>query len=220
MASNEIMVNQVNIENKQLARYTEQLFNIGLNVRKSYLKIANIIHQIDEKGLAIEQFGNLTEYGEQVLGLKKAQTYALKNVGERFVNSKTKQSTLYHENKDFSVTQLQALLPIKDDEMLYEWSEKQVINPDMTVSEIKQVVKDYKNPKTESESNEEVEDSEEITVEAETKDNETPVFSVEVLNHDGRYVFMVKANGTDFYQNVEFDTVVEMLQEFAYLNAR
>lgn len=215
MSNNEIMVNQVNIENKQLARYTEQLFNIGLNVRKSYLKIANIIHQIDEKGLAIEQFGNLTEYGEQVLGLKKAQTYALKNVGERFVNSKTKQSTLYHENKDFSVTQLQALLPIKDDEMLYEWSEKQVINPDMTVSEIKQVVKDYKNPKTESESNEEVEDSEEITVEAETKDNETPVFAVEVLNYDGRYVFMVKAKGTDFYQNVEFNTVVEMLQEFA-----
>lgn len=215
MTSNEIMVNQVNIENKQLARYTEQLFNIGLNVRKSYLKIANIIHQIDEKGLAIEQFGNLTEYGEQVLGLKKAQTYALKNVGERFVNSKTKQSTLYHENKDFSVTQLQALLPIKDDEMLYEWSEKQVINPDMTVSEIKQVVKDYKNPKIESESNEEVEDSEEITVEAETKDNETTVFAVEVLNYDGRYVFMVKANGTDFYQNVEFDTVVKMLQEFA-----
>lgn len=215
MTSNEIMVNQVNIENKQLARYTEQLFNIGLNVRKSYLKIANIIHQIDEKGLAIEQFGNLTEYGEQVLGLKKAQTYALKNVGERFVNSKTKQSTLYHENKDFSVTQLQALLPIKDDEMLYEWSEKQVINPDMTVSEIKQVVKDYKNPKTESESSEEAEESEEIVVEAETNDNEAPVFAVEVLNYNGRYVFMVKAKDTDFYQNVEFDTVVEMLQEFA-----
>lgn len=219
MASNEIMVNQVNIENKQLAKYTEQLFNIGLNVRKSYLKVANIIHQIDEKGLAIEQFGNLTEYGEQVLGLKKAQIYALKNVGERFVNSKTKQSTLYHEDKDFSVTQLQALLPVKDDEVLYDWSEKKVINPDMTVSEIKQVVKDYKNPKSESETNEE---TDEITADVKESDetfnfkDADVVFSIEVWCDGDGYEFMQgwQENGTTKYEKIDFDSAVKLLKEY------
>lgn len=219
MASNEIMVNQVNIENKQLARYTEQLFNIGLNVRKSYLKVANIIHQIDEKGLAIEQFGNLTEYGEQVLGLKKAQTYALKNVGERFVNSKTKQSTLYHEDKDFSVTQLQALLPVKDDEVLYDWSEKKVINPDMTVNEIKQVVKDYKNPKSESETNEE---TEEITADVKESDetfnfkDADVVFSIEIWCDGNGYELMQgwQENGTTKYEKIDFDSAVKLLKEY------
>ena len=217
MAGNEIMVNQVNIENKQLARYTEQLFKIGLNVRNSYLKVASIIYQIDEKGLAIEQFGNLTEYGEKVLGLKKAQTYALKSVGERFVNPKTKQSILHHTDKDFSVSQLQALLPVKEDEVIYEWSEKEIVNPDMTVSEIKQIVKDYKNPKSESD-----EETDEIPADVKESDDSfnfkdaDVVFSIEIWCDGNSYNFMQgwQENGTTKYEKIDFDSAVKLLKEY------
>lgn len=209
MTTQEIMVHGTTIENKQLARLTDQLYRIGLNVKKSYLKVASIIHQIDEKGLAVEQFGGLTEYGEQVLGLKKAQTYALKNVGERFVNAKTKESIFAREDSDYSVTQLQALLPIKDDELLQEWNANDVINPSMTVTDIKEVVKEYRKPQlTEGTESEEAD-----TEEAAEVNEKADTISI-IIKKTGKddYKFFIKdSEGTE---EVDIDIVLAIIEAY------
>lgn len=216
MATQEITVHGMVIENKQLARLTDQLYRIGLNVKKSYLKVASIIHQIDEKGLAVEQFGGLTEYGEQVLGLKKAQTYALKSVGERFINTKTKESIFAREDSDYSVTQLQALLPIKDDELLQEWNASDIINPSMTVTAIKEVVKEYRKPQL-TKGTEEVEDTEgteeveePVTVEAEELIEIKAIFIK--ATPDDEYKFFIKdSRGMD---EVSIDIAIKAIEAY------
>ncbi len=216
MTTQEITVHGMAIENKQLARLTDQLYRIGLNVKKSYLKVASIIHQIDEKGLAVEQFGGLTEYGEQVLGLKKAQTYALKSVGERFVNAKTKESIFAREDSDYSVTQLQALLPIKDDELLQEWNANDIINPSMTVTDIKEVVKEYRKPQlTEGTDTEEADTEEADTKEADTEE------AAETLVHVASIVIKETPKGDYkfFIQDVEGVTELTQAEAIVRLNS-
>lgn len=205
----EIVKSNVQIENKQLARYTQSIFTTGATIKKSYLKIASIIATIDDKKLYESQFGNLESYGKEVLGLKKAQTYAIRNVGKLFVDPKTKESNLYHDDKDFSISQLQAMLPLKTHENAETLVGNGLITPDNTVKEIKETVKDFLNPRTEGEGEGDTanEDSQEL-VEAENAFE--VVGNIEILQDTktANHVFLICGEETSF------DGVIEYLELF------
>lgn len=205
----EIVKSNVQIENKQLARYTQSIFTTGATIKKSYLKIASIIATIDDKKLYESQFGNLESYGKEVLGLKKAQTYAIRNVGKLFVDPKTKESVLPHDDKDYSISQLQAMLPLKTIENAETLTSEGLITPDNTVKEIKETVREFLNPHTDGEGEgDTANDESQELIEAENAFE--VVGNIEILQNTktGEISFLVCGEETDF------DALIKYIEVF------
>ena len=160
MAVEIIKSNEVQITNTKLRNFTEQIFKQGLNIKKAFAKVATILVKIDDaKCYEQDGFESVQDYALQVFGWKQATTYAMLRIGREYIDGKTLESVLPHsEGNDYSNSQLQALLPLKSVETAKALAEQDIINPEMTVKEIKKVVKDYKNGNSNSES--ENEDSE------------------------------------------------------------
>lgn len=150
--ANEIMVKEMyEIQNKELKKYTNRIQCLGMNIRSNMLAIAYTIAQIDASGCyADDGFESVHEYTEAVCGIKKAQSYAMLRVGRDYltqVNSKNfaVETILDHTSgKDYSLSQVQALLPLKDANKAVELSVNGVISSDMTVKQIKDIVKDIR----------------------------------------------------------------------------
>ena len=160
--TNEIIRNEsVEITNTKLRNYTNQILKQGLNIKKSLAKVAVILVKIDEsKCYEQDGFVDVKDYAEKVLGWKQANAYQMLRVGRDYLDSKTFESVLPHGENDYSTSQLQALLPLKSVEKAQELAEGNIINPDMTVKEIKDVVRDYTGKNTTVES--EIEDTEKV----------------------------------------------------------
>lgn len=146
MAVEIIKSNEVQISNTKLRNYTEQIFKQGLNIKKAFAKVATILVKIDDsKCFESDGFESVQDYALQVFGWKQATTYAMLRIGREYIDGKTLESVLPHETgNDYSNSQLQALLPLKSVETAKALAEKEIINPEMTVKEIKKIVKDYK----------------------------------------------------------------------------
>ena len=138
----------VEFKNTKLQKYTEQIFKQGLNIKKAYARIAVTLVQIeDSQCYQMDGFESVHDFSERVLGIKQSQSYALLKVGREFLDSKTLESVLEHEeNKDYTTSQLQALLPLKSVTWAQELAIDGTINANMTVKEIKDVVKEQLNP--------------------------------------------------------------------------
>lgn len=142
-------------KNAKLRKYTEQIFKQGLNIKKAYACIAVTLAQIDDSQCyQVDGFKSADDYAEQILGIKYAQSRALIRVGRDYIDNKSLESVLNHpEGKDFTCTQIQALFPLKTVEAAQELAENEIITPDMTVAEIKEIVNAVKNgSKSEGES--------------------------------------------------------------------
>lgn len=151
----EIIKNYENaIQNTKLRNFTEQIYKQGLNIKKSFARVAAILVKIDEsKCYEQDGFTSVQDYAEKVLGWKQANTYAMLKVGRDYIDGKTYESILPHaEGNDYSTSQLQALLPLKSVEVAKELAENETISPNMTVKQIKEVVKAY-NHKDDAEAN-------------------------------------------------------------------
>lgn len=214
MAVEIIKSNDVQITNTKLRNFTEQIFKQGLNIRKAFAKVATILVKIDDsKCFEQDGFESVQDYALQVFGWKQATTYAMLRIGREYIDGKTLESVLPHEvGNDYSNSQLQALLPLKSVDTAKALAEKNVINPEMTVKEIKKVVKDYKggNSSDESEAeNKEVEEfanSESETVEANAW---SILHSFEIMQDaDGNITFMY--DGTE----VKKEAILEVLEKF------
>ena len=167
--SNEIMINNNNmvITNTKLRKYTEQIYKQGVNIKKSFARVAVILARIeDSKCYEQDGFESVHDYAFQIFGWKKANSYAMLKVGREYIDGKTYESILPHETgNDYSTSQLQALLPLKSVELAKRLAEKEEINPSMTVAQIKAVVKEYKDSQsdvTDSESNDSVNESDDV----------------------------------------------------------
>ncbi len=161
MAIELVNMNEVTFKNSKLQRFTEQIFKQGLNIKKSFARIAVTLAQIeDSKCYEMDGFESTADYAEKILGIKYVQTRALIRVGREFIDSKSLESVLPHdENKDYTTTQLQALLPLGTVSYAQELAEDEKINPYMTVKEIKEVVKNELHPHKESEESDESEEN-------------------------------------------------------------
>lgn len=148
--ANEVVVKEMyEIQNKELKKYTNRIQRLGMNIRSNMLAIAYTIAQIDASGCyADDGFESVHEYTEAVCGIKKAQSYAMLRVGRDYltqVNSKNfaVETILDHTSgKDYSLSQVQALLPLKDANKAVELSVNGVISSDMSVQQIKDIVKE------------------------------------------------------------------------------
>lgn len=214
MAVEIIKSNEVQISNTKLRNYTEQIFKQGLNIKKAFAKVATILVKIDDsKCFEADGFESVQDYALQVFGWKQATTYAMLRIGREYIDGKTLESVLPHETgNDYSNSQLQALLPLKSVETAKALAEKEIINPEMTVKEIKKIVKDYKagNSKSTGE-NEDTEIAENTDGNSDTIEVAawTMIHSVEILQmSDGNITFMLDG------EEVEKGDILLMLDEF------
>lgn len=165
---------QFDLHDKMLIKYTAQIMKLGVNIRRSFLKISHILALIDEKELYSRDggFGSTAEYAERILGIKKSQTNNMVRVGKLFVDGTTGQSILPHdETADYNLTQLVVLLPLKDVDKVKELAENGTISPHMTVKQLKDAIAPFKPERALGDGGEDTaEDSEGQTVHADAAD--------------------------------------------------
>lgn len=175
---NRTTLNEI-VHDEQLKAYTEMLAGELVSMHHYMLRASVILAAIADSGCyKADGFETVHDYTRAVLNLKRAQSYALLKVGREYVNTETFQSLLPHEEgNDYSASQLQALLPLKSVDTATELAEEGVINPDMTVTEIKAAVKAYRDSLKGGDSDEpaDSEGSGEILDESESSDGDTPV---------------------------------------------
>lgn len=164
------------LTNKRLAQATTRIYKLGEKVRTNLYQIAQELVKIEDDALYEDDgFKSVHEYAEAVLGIKKTFSHNLVRIGREYTSPELPGSNLPHdEEQDYTVTQVQMMLPITRDEVV-EIIEAGDITPDMTCREIRQAVKDYKNAKKdgededesgEDESGENEEDSRERAIQA------------------------------------------------------
>lgn len=133
---------------------TERTFTAIENMAKNFLEISALLHAAkvrlsEHKTVYIE--GTITgasctdiyDYGKRNFGFSRGTVSDYINIAERFLIKETEGGTAFPRIKEkyegYSVSQLQALLPIKDE----QWIDKHVA-PQNTVREIKSLSKEWK----------------------------------------------------------------------------
>lgn len=161
---------------RNLQDVTNKVYAIGDNIKTEVYKIAWLIAMVDARGMyANDGFETVHEWTAQAFGFKKTLSYNLLKIGNEYIReviSRESKVTGYCSNllpvpvemdengkplpsepapiKDFSVSQLSAILPVGHREA-EDLVREQVITPDMTVKQIKEIVKS-RNAGTDSES--------------------------------------------------------------------
>ena len=145
--------NKTSIKDETLRNYANEIAEVVAVGRKARVQLCGIMAEMAEQDI-YEQFGGFAEFVEQRLGLKKSQAYDMVRVGrvfaiDRNVNWKP---ILTAKGGEWTQTQLMALLPmggsgknrLDDVDTLYACQslvDRGLVNPTMTVAEIKEVVK-------------------------------------------------------------------------------
>lgn len=160
------------LTNKKLAQATTRIYKLGEKVRTNLYQIAQELVKIDDNALYEDDgFKNVHEYAEAVLGIKKTFSHNLVRIGREYTSPELPGSNLPHDDQDYTVTQVQMMLPVPRDEVV-EIIEAGEITPDMTCREISKVIKDYKNSK-DGEDGEDSEDSEDESEESKEREEMT-----------------------------------------------
>lgn len=169
--------------NKELKDYTKKLKNCGDNIRKNYIKISFLLNEIENTECYLDDgFEDTIDYASKVLNIQKTTTYNLLKIGKEFIAESGERTVLTDKGNDYGVSQLQALLPVGV-ERAKELHDEGTITPDMSVRQIKQIIKDETNPETE----EEVTDVVDGEIVDET-DNYVPVFGDIQFLKDGTII--------------------------------
>lgn len=187
-------------KNKKLRDYTNQIYKAGGTIKKAYARISVILNKIDlSQCYQLDGFDNVHDYSREVLGLNQSTSYALLAIGRSYIDAKTFESVLKHDDgNDFSTSQLQALLPLKSIEKAQELAENGDITPDMTVKEIKELVKSLKDNGNG--------ESEPIEVEAVASSNVLDEETLDALNVCHQLEFAIDKDGKPII--VYGDTVI------------
>ena len=125
------------LKNLELTNVTNRIMEIGNSIRANMFEVAKLLAKVEDEELFKDDgFKNTVEYGVSVLGFKKSQMYDLLKVGHTF-------DTPTLSNGEYNTTQLQTLAPLGK-ETIDKLADEGVITPDMTVAEIKDIVRDNK----------------------------------------------------------------------------
>ena len=224
MASEIIVKEMPEIQNKELKKYTNRIQRLGMNVRSNMLAIAYTIAQIDaSRCYADDGFESVHEYTAAVCGIKKAQSYAMLSVGRDYltqVNSKNfaVETILDHTSgKDYSLSQVQALLPLKDANKAVDLSVKGVISSDMTVQQIKDIVKKIRGVGK----SEDGEDTEDTGVgDTLTKATEETTYTIEhevKLGHYMNGTIYISVDDKEYDNEVVFNDITDLLARFLWV---
>lgn len=126
---------------KDLKDYTTKIKRCGDNIKKNYIKIAHLLSEVDSKECYLEDgFESVIDYAGQVLGIQKTTAYNMLKIGKEYVAENGERTILTEKGEDYSVSQIQALLPLGV-EKVKEINEDGTITPEMSVRQIKNLVK-------------------------------------------------------------------------------
>lgn len=196
------------LECAELAEITATIYAYGLNMRESAKQIAVRVAYIRENAdyLCNEFQGKtagerFTKYGESILGIKRAQLNAFAKVGKELLDANGVSILPVAEgNGDYTMTQLQALLPLPVD-VAKQLSYDEVIKPSMKVAEIKQVVAENRPDAAERRAKAEKREQDKVRREAQQQAAEQAINGVEVatitINVKPDGAFIIKCNGED-----------------------
>lgn len=139
---------ETGLKNKKLASHTRAIEKLMTATKRNMFEISARLLVIRNENLFEEDgFKDVFDYAERLFGYKKNMVYKLTTAAEKFIEQspqgKGYVSILTHENEDYTVSQLIELNAIEPDTAV-KLDELQVISPQMTTKEIREVVKAYK----------------------------------------------------------------------------
>ena len=170
--------------NKELKDYTKKLKNCGDNIRKNYIKISFFLNEIEQTECYLDDgFEDTIDYASKVLNIQKTTTYNLLKIGKDFIAESGERTVLTDKGNDYGISQLQALLPVGV-ERAKELHNEGIITPDMSVRQIKQIIKEETNPDTDDKDNTDVVDGEVV----DESENYIPVFGDIQFLKDGSII--------------------------------
>lgn len=143
------------IRNYRLRQATQKIFRLTNAAKRNLFEIAVTLLKIQTEELYVEDgYSNIYEYGEKVLGYKKAMTNNLVRIAGQYIDKEAMKSILATDSGDYSVSQLQELLVIEPTDAK-QLSDSEIITPSMTTKAIRKAVKDFReSEKTEPEEKE------------------------------------------------------------------
>ena len=116
--SNEIIASNINaiadtFTDERLAAHTRTVGAMAVTARNALAAIACTLAAVDaEKCYEADGFASVADYAKRVFGMNKTNAYAMVRVGRDYLSAGTFESVLPHGDKDYTTTQLQALLPL------------------------------------------------------------------------------------------------------------
>ena len=140
---------ELHLTNKKLLQHTKAIEKLMTATKRNMFEIsARLLVIRNEELFADDGFKDVFDYAEKLFGYKKNMVYKLTTAAEKFIEQspqgKGYVSILTHDNADYTVSQLIELNSLEPDTAV-ELDKKEVISPDMTTKEIREVVKAYKN---------------------------------------------------------------------------
>ena len=125
---------------QQICHAVSQFGNTHRHERSSDedFKLAREIYLVWRNGLYSPKFPNLEEYGKNVVGFKKAQTYNYRAVGEKFVDENGKLRFVGGGNWNI----LQAILLVKFSlKEVNDLIDKNIIHAEMTGKQLEEIIR-------------------------------------------------------------------------------
>ena len=135
-----------NIETKELVNtdlkgHANKIKGYGKNIRTNYLKIAKELYEIDKSECYLDDgFEDTQDFASKVLNIQKTTSYNLIRIGREFLSEDGSRTALTDKGNDYGVSQLQILLPLGVDKAK-ELHDEEVIKPEMSVRQLKSIVK-------------------------------------------------------------------------------
>lgn len=129
----------------KLAEYSRQIASLGSEIASKNIEIAKILgHVLSEKCYEEDGFKSVSDYAEQVFGIKKQSAYQMANVGAKFYN--TESETAKKVSALLPPSNLAELVNMSEDDIKKE-IEAGNISETSTQKELREVAKGYKEPK-------------------------------------------------------------------------
>ena len=139
------------IRNYRLRQATQKIYRLTNATKKNLFEIAVTLLKIQSEKLYEEDgYTNIYDYGEKVLGYKKAMTNNLVRIAGQYIDKDTMKSILATETGDYSVSQLQELLVIEPTDAK-QLADTETITPAMTTKAIREAVKTFRDGEKETE---------------------------------------------------------------------
>ena len=181
--------------NKALEKYTKTIHSLGSQIQNNMFKVAQIIARVDEsKCYSDDGFSSVHEWCKAEFGFKSTRSHELLKIGQEYtqeiINENGKVlgygTNLPTMQKDFTISQVSSILPLTHP-VAYELVEQGELTPDMTVKQIKELVKQYRKGDEVEEEQEPEEDTreDEAPTEEAVEDMETMTILVTVTDEAG-----------------------------------
>lgn len=140
---------ELHFTNKKLLQHTKAIEKLMTATKRNMFEISARLLVIRNENLFVDDgFKDVFDYAEKLFGYKKNMVYKLTTAAEKFIEQspqgKGYVSILTHDNADYTVSQLIELNTLEPDTAV-DLDKKEIISPDMTTKEIREVVKAYKN---------------------------------------------------------------------------